>query len=288
MIIGAQKAGTTSLKNYLGEHPSILTHPHTECSFFSSDKEYEDGYEKAYNRYFEDKKLDANTKVVAKNVTISFREFALERLAKHNSQCQIVFILRNPTKRAYSAYQMAVRSGWMDKSFDYAKEAIQKKQNDEYDTFYRFMIELGIYSMQIETLLKYFPKEQVTFLLYENLKKEPIETCQLIFKNLNIADTFQPRTDKIHNIGGEQKSQYVGKLFKYFSSPDNYLKKMVKRFVKEKYFVAMTQKMKGLNATKGEYKAPPKETMEMLNNFFQPYNEDCARLINKDLTYWSN
>ena len=26
-IIGAQKAGTTSLKNYLAEHPEIVSHP---------------------------------------------------------------------------------------------------------------------------------------------------------------------------------------------------------------------------------------------------------------------
>ena len=98
MIIGAQKAGTTSLKNYLGEHPQIVTHPHTECSFFASDDEYNEGFEKGFVRYFGGEKDFQDKVIVGKNVTISFREFALKRLAQHNPNCKIVFILRNPTK----------------------------------------------------------------------------------------------------------------------------------------------------------------------------------------------
>lgn len=43
-IIGAQKAGTTSLKNYLGEHPQINTHTTKEFSYFYDDEEYNAGF----------------------------------------------------------------------------------------------------------------------------------------------------------------------------------------------------------------------------------------------------
>ena len=45
MIIGAQKAGTTSLKNYLGEHPELQTHPQKEFGYVWDDKEFNQGFE---------------------------------------------------------------------------------------------------------------------------------------------------------------------------------------------------------------------------------------------------
>jgi len=48
MIIGAQKAGTTSLKNYLGEHPEICTHERIEFMFFVNEQEYKQGYKKIF------------------------------------------------------------------------------------------------------------------------------------------------------------------------------------------------------------------------------------------------
>ena len=34
MIVGAQKAGTTSLLRYLGEHPECVAHPQKEFAYF--------------------------------------------------------------------------------------------------------------------------------------------------------------------------------------------------------------------------------------------------------------
>src|SRR5438477_970618 len=52
MIIGAQKAGTTSLLRYLAEHPALGSHETVECGYFASDTEYEAGWPPACDRYF--------------------------------------------------------------------------------------------------------------------------------------------------------------------------------------------------------------------------------------------
>ena len=44
MIVGAQKAGTTSLLRYLGNHSSICIHEKPEILFFLIDEEYQKGY----------------------------------------------------------------------------------------------------------------------------------------------------------------------------------------------------------------------------------------------------
>ena len=62
-IIGAQKAGTTSLKNYLGEHSEVTTHPHTEFSFFADEDQFESGYNNVFEKYFGTKLIRANQKL---------------------------------------------------------------------------------------------------------------------------------------------------------------------------------------------------------------------------------
>ena len=51
-IAGVQKAATSSLQVYLGQHPEIITHDEREFSFFVQDDEYCKGYSAIYNDYF--------------------------------------------------------------------------------------------------------------------------------------------------------------------------------------------------------------------------------------------
>ena len=101
MIIGAQKAGTTSLKNYLGEHPQILTHGQIEMSYFVNDVEYKAGHATGIEPYFSEAATIGKC-IVGKNVAISLHEEAVARLVKHNPDCKIVFVMREPVSRAYS------------------------------------------------------------------------------------------------------------------------------------------------------------------------------------------
>ena len=52
MIIGAEKAGTTSLLRYLGQHPRVYTHSQREMTFFVQGNQYEKGIVEAYSRFF--------------------------------------------------------------------------------------------------------------------------------------------------------------------------------------------------------------------------------------------
>lgn len=282
-IIGAQKAGTTSLKNYLGEHPEIITHLHTEFTFFSDEDEYKLGYDEKFIKYFNPKKIQ-NKKIIAKNVTLSFREEAIQKLNKHNPNCEIVFLLREPVQRAYSAYQMAVRGGWMNQSFDYVYEAIEKNKNGEMDQFYRFILDLGIYANQIETLFKYFPKDKISFILYEDLKNDPEKILANLFKKLNINTSFSPNVEKKHNVGGGEKSKYLGKIFKKLRQKNNPIKRIIKSLLSERAFVKLTSRVYSMNSTETKYRPIPNDISLVLKAFYSPHNKKCGKLIGKDLT----
>lgn len=283
-IIGAQKAGTTSLKNYLGDHPDLVTHPHTEMTFYADETEFSTGFDSAFARYFGDPKAISGKKIIAKNVTISFREESLKNLHKHNPDCKIVFVLREPISRAYSAYQMARRGGWMHEPFDYASVAVEKNKKGEKDKFYRFMLDLGIYHKQIETLLKYYPREQIKFLLYDDLKKDPIHTTQLLYSWLNVNEVYQPNTER-YNQGGESKSKLMGGLIKFLRNNGSLVKKGIKKIFGERNFIRLSQNLQSLNKTKSTAK---NESMDddiyaYLKDFYFHKNQACFEYFDQDL-----
>ena len=281
-IIGAQKAGTTALKNYIGEHPDVLSHPHTEFTYFADDNEYETDDSIILKKYFgvTEKRTQ---KLVVKNVTLSFREHTIERLYKHSPNCHLVLVIREPISRAFSSYQMAVRSGWMDKPFSYAEKAIQNNANGQKDTFYRFMLDLGIYHKQLETIYKYFDKEKVSVFLFEDFKKDPLNICQQIFQILGVKEDYMPNTNKKHNVGGLPRSKQFSRLLKKLKENNNPFKKLSKFILSEQSFIKLSQSLSSFNLKKSEKIEMDSLTKGVLEEFYKPLNDECSKLIGIDL-----
>lgn len=283
-IIGAEKSGTTSLKNYLGEHPNVVTHFHKEFSYFSDYAEYKGSYKKVFSKYFGTyHNVDFNQKIIIKNVTICLREYALERLKQHNPNCKIIYVLREPSARAYSSYIMALRDGWIKEPFDYCAQAIANKEKGEYDIFYRFVIELGLYSNFLDVIYKYFSEDQVNIVLYDSLIDEPLELCKRIFKSIGLDDSFTPNISKNYNQGGTVRSKKLATIIKFLKSNNNPLKKLAKSVLGEKRFTKVAYKTQNLNKSKKGYEPMDTETNELLRNFYRPHVHKCSKRIGIDL-----
>ena len=97
VIVGAQKAGTTSLHQYLKSHPDISGHSVTEFTYFTDNNVHKDGFESAFKKYFDKQEYK---RIVAKNVTINQQENSLIKLKEHNPKVKIIFMLREPVSRA--------------------------------------------------------------------------------------------------------------------------------------------------------------------------------------------
>ena len=172
MIIGAQKAGTSSLAKYLDAHPGVISHEQLEFTYFVRDEEFQNGYDKAWQLYFGEP--DPAKKVLAKNVGVMYFNHALHRLKDHNPDCQLIIILRNPTDRAYSNFWYSRRQGWEDlDTFEEGLAAESQRLADQHpfahhNTYY----ERGLYAEQIERVYQYIPKEQVHIVLLEPLLKD--------------------------------------------------------------------------------------------------------------------
>lgn len=272
IIIGAQKSGTTSLNNYLRQHPDISGHSSLEFAYFADDDEYSKGYEHAANEYL-DKKI---AKVrIAKNVTISFREEALKRLKEHNPHAKIVLILREPVSRAYSEYTMAVMDGWMKRSFSEFHEILDHQNTT--DPIYQCFIPNGFYASQIKLALKYFPEKNVRIFLFDDLKKDPIRICDHIFKWLNIS-SFSI-TPEVHNRSVQPRSMRLASLTHRFRKKNNPLKKALKALLPRPYFERFSNSVMKANASNASFPALSEELKVKLVDHYRPSIKELVELI---------
>ena len=123
-IVGAPKAGTTSLYHYLNEHPQVEMSLQKEPDYFSEAAIQEQGIyygknridtEEKYNTLFNTQKKD----VIFGEGSVSYLFYptVAQDIKAYNSMAKIIIMLRNPIDRAFSHYLMDFRLGLLSDRF---------------------------------------------------------------------------------------------------------------------------------------------------------------------------
>ncbi|QSE98448.1 sulfotransferase domain-containing protein [Fulvivirga lutea] len=285
MIIGAQKAGTTSLKNYLAEHPDIGVHITEELAYFQSENEYSKGFDTSFKRSY----LKQNAKViVAKNAGLYERELYLSRLSGHNKDCKIVFIIRNPVDRAFSSYLMEKREGFID--FDSKKLVDIISSDDPYDkNYFRKFLGLGLYSIHLQNILAHFPKENVHIFTFEELKSDAQQVCSKIFEILNIDPTIYINANKVYNKRKHIRSKRLARILNRLKQEENPLKRVSKKIIPYRWFLKLSKRIQSINYTKEETQREvlSDDVRMQLIEFYKPYNLKLSKMIGRELSDWN-
>jgi hypothetical protein len=137
LMVGAQRAGTTSLFRALMAHPNILRPVmHKGVNYFdvNSDKGWD-----WYLGHFP-LQANANRKAAAGQESAAvfeasgyymFHPFAADRIAKALPNVKIVAMLRDPVERAYSAYKHEYARGFETETFERALELEESRVEPE-------------------------------------------------------------------------------------------------------------------------------------------------------------
>ncbi len=225
LIVGAAKAGTTSIAEYLEQHPRVFMSPIKEPKFISSHfltyplKGPGDDFVEAFTIKTLQEYQELFRKVRRHR---AIGEASVENLYYHSqaipvierllgADVRIIIVLRDPVERACSAYRMMVRDGREERSFEegLALEEQRKAQNWEYLWFYR---DVGMYYEQVKSYLDAFPNTKVV--LFDDLRKNAVEFMQDLFRFLGVRDTFVPRAPIRVNVSGRFRSVFYKMLFK--------------------------------------------------------------------------
>jgi Sulfotransferase domain len=198
IIIGAQRAGTTSLFDYLGRHPDVAS-PTAVAEDIAWSKEihfFDDRFTRGldwyralfplavHRRYARARGRD----LVAAEATpyYLFHPAVPARIASTLPDVRLIALLRDPIERAYSHYQLAHRKGREQLSFEEAlaaePERIAEDEPHLDDPTYRTRhhrhhsyLARGMYADQLERWFAHFPREQLLIIRSEDFLSRPAE-----------------------------------------------------------------------------------------------------------------
>lgn len=250
IIIGCQKCATTSLYDYMIQHPNIFSASEKEIHYFDSNYNvgitwYRSFFPTIFQKKFLQYRKQKFTSGEASPMYI-FNSVAAKRISELLPQVKLIAILRNPVDRAYSHYNMQVKNGYESLSFEDALAIEEKRiagerekelQNENYvginlrDFSY---LSRGIYIDQLEHWMKYFNRKQFLILTTEELEDNPINTMNKIFEFLDLP-SYEIKNLKRMNVG--------------------------------------------------EYKIMSHETRKMLIEYFKPYNERLYKFLGINLDW---
>ena len=168
-IMGTQKGGTTSLHTWLRRHPDVfLPAEPQEIHFFDLEENYRRGLD-WYERLF--RGAEGYAAVGQTSPLYMYWDGVAERIARAVPRARLIFILRNPTERAYSHYWHQVKKGNERLSFHRAieQEPDRIRKSAVYKRRYSYL-DRGRYAAQIDRFRALFPPEQMLFLKFDELR----------------------------------------------------------------------------------------------------------------------
>jgi len=182
LVLGAQKAGTTALYEYLRRHPQITGPSWKEVSFF--DRHWARG-ESWYRGNFPNFARTREKLVGEASPSYVFHQLAPQRVQEVVPEARLIVLVRNPVDRALSQYNHEVALGREPLSFEEALDAEEERLRGEQERMAAdpryFSREWwshtykarGRYAEQLERWLAVFPREQLLVLPSDDLGSDP-------------------------------------------------------------------------------------------------------------------
>ena len=218
-IVGAPKAGTTSLYHYLSEHPQVEMSSQKEPDYFSDKAIHKQGMYYGKNRVntldkYESLFVQKESVVYGEgSVSYLFYDNVAEDIKKYNPNAKIIIMLRNPIERAFSHYLMDYRLGLISDSFE---NVIAKKSNHKNaHLFHQQYIEVSKYAKQIQRYLDFFEKKNILFIDYEDFKKNGSRTVGQVYDFLNISTEFTADANTKYNTFIMPKNKVIRFIYSF-------------------------------------------------------------------------
>lgn len=292
IIGGAAKGGTTTIYNYLAEHPKVFMPLHKEPYFFSFDSlDRSMDQDFAANIITDPTRYSALFRDATKDMILGegstsylyTADFTIDKITRtyssHNKRFpKLLFCLRNPVDRAFSHYMYLRRNLVEERQPHIAlkpninRELIRRRAWD-FD-----YINYGFYS---DRLAKYLLSELETKVyILEDLKNEKFN--ESICNYLNIEPRGPDSTRRRDNISGEPKNRTAVSLL----TRNNILKSTAKIVIPSKYWRRVRLHRDRLLKSLLTPTTMPSEIRNELTKIFSTEIDRLEDLLERDLTAW--
>jgi hypothetical protein len=293
-VLGAMKAGTTTVYRQLEQWPGVCVSRPKEPCFFERD--YEEGldyYQRTYFAHWQGEPwiCDCRTSHL-------YLPYVPALIQETNPQARLIAILRNPIERAYSEWKQWYAAG--REQLDFAEavadnytslkngrrldspEGIRMHYRSlgfEQDSthaveFYRAYLDIGHYDEQCRWYLDRFPRAQVLFLKFDDLANNGNDVMRCIGRFLEQdADSVLPQTVQQENRG---ETRLYRRLCRTYECSG----------LRHVLPVSLRTRAKRLALWAGRDRGMPETTRSLLREYYRPRIEALEALLGWDLGHW--
>lgn len=280
-IIGQTKSGTSSMHNYLEQHPQVFVPAKKELRYFSYDLADPQRAEKVkpgfpitlleYERHF----ANAGGQNAIGEASPQYLEspYAAAQIFDYAPHAKIVACFRNPVDRLYSLHQMHSRAGDERRDFETAFNA-------DRDT--APWVSAGFAYANTKRFFDVFDPMQIMTIKFDDFKADPALAMRNMFVFLGVGPEVDIDTGVIHNKGGIPRSAAMFRLSQFATRRPG-LRSAVKK-VLPGAVTSMWRQMRNANL-----KTPPAVSADLRRRIAEFFAEDTERtqdLIGLDLSDW--
>jgi hypothetical protein len=293
LIVGAAKSGTSSLHNYLNQHPEVFMPSYNKEGMKVKEPRFlikELVQHRVHNGVWNFEEYlalfaEAEEKIIGESTVLYlyYYNYAIKNIKYYlGKDVQIIIMLRNPTDRAYSAFQHVSRGVHENNSFEESLELekgrMEREENITPMVMYK---EMGMYYKMVKAYKASF--KSVHIILFEDFRDNIEEEMNKIYRFLGISKNTNVNLKAIHNIGGKKwKNGLLKHLFMKYYAGKSILRLLlsvkIRKWIRKKTINISTDKVPQIKA----------ETRKMLNNYFKEDVKKLSKLLKKDLQHWTN
>jgi hypothetical protein len=292
LIVGAAKCGTSSLHNYLNQHPNIFMSSINEEGKNVKEPQFLvknqvknrlhfgvwtwEEYQSLFKQAKQQKAIGESSVFYLFYYQDAIREIK-NRLG---NDVKIIIMLRNPIDRAYSAFQHVSRGLKEKHTFEYSLEIEEGRlEKDKTLTPMVMYKAMGMYYEMVKAYSDSF--KDVHIILHEDFSFSTSKVVKEVFQFLGVDKNEKINSDIHYNVGGKSWSNNT--LKKVFVT-ESKLKSVVRKIAPEKARKTIREILSRPFIKQVSMK---KEAREDLIRYFRKDIKKLAILINKDLTNWT-
>lgn len=293
-IVGAAKAGTTSLYRYLQQHPDIFFPNVKEPNYYSRAESHNpSAYRPPKEGKFYHTKIirDSECYFSLYNNATGYKVSAdsspsylwdlesAKRIYSDSPNAKVIIMLRNPVKRAFSQFLMDLRDGRQQEE-DFLKALKNDKSfNPKIWGKAHLYEEIGMYHNQVKRYIDLFGNN-CKIIIYEKFINDLRNGLIEIFKFLEIDTNAIENInyDKIHNSYAKPKNA-LSKVILRYKNHTGVIKALLPSFIKAKLY-------QNILSTADPKPEMPVAAKKYLQSIYDEDIEKLKSLLNDRLEVW--
>jgi hypothetical protein len=315
LVIGAMRSGTTSLHNYLNQHPDIFMSPRKEPHFFSYEnyplQKYRESMEISLRQYNETarrirkryelpvtrleeysklfKKATYQTAIGESSASYLYFSRSIDRIKHSLPQVKLIALLRNPVDRAYSNFIFLRRNNREQiPEFSAALQAEDQRISQNWPPGY-FYKHRGFYYKQLEPYYQQFDRSRIRVYLFDNFRSDPLGVLRDIFRFLGVDQSFVPDTTIKFNPSSSVILQPKSALVNHLFNRPNSFRTLAKLILPGRLFHSAKLLMARKDIAGARLMHCPPLSGEIRKQLQNEYKNDIIKLqdlIGQDLSRW--